>query len=89
VLAHQQLHRHLHGARELAQQQHGNVALSRFELRQVALRDAGGQREAFARHAVLGAPGAHALAQARQVRGLGVVCALQRRRRGAHMHYSA
>jgi hypothetical protein len=89
VLAHQQLDRHLHRVRQLAQQQDGNVALARFELREVALGDARGEGQCLARHAVLGAPGAHALTHAGEVRGFGVVAALRRGKRGAHMQYSA
>ena len=66
-LAHQSLHGDAHGARHLAQQQHRDVAAAGFELRQVALRDAGGERQRLAAHALLGAPGAHALAEASEI----------------------
>ena len=79
VLAHQSLDGDAHGARHFAQQQHRNVSLPGFELRQIALRDAGRDREALAAHAVLGAPGAHALAEPREI---GVFLLLQRERSG-------
>ena len=69
VLAHQRFRRHVHRPGELAQQQHRDVALAGLELRQVALRDAGGSGEGAARGVVLGAPGAHAFAEAGEVGG--------------------
>jgi ribosomal protein S14 len=63
---------------------HRDVALARFQLCQVALRDAGGEGERLARHGVVGAPGAHAVAEPGQVRGFGLVIAVQREVRGAH-----
>ena len=78
------LDRHLHGVRELAQQQHRDVALAGLELREVALGHARGEGERLARHGVRGAPGAHAVAQAPEVGGFGLVFAVQRARRGAH-----
>src|SRR5205814_5478641 len=62
--AHQVLYRDAHGARDLAQQQHRDVAAARLELGEIALGHAAGERERLPRHAVLGAPGAHALAEA-------------------------
>jgi hypothetical protein len=59
------------------------------DLRQVALRDAGGERERLAGHGVLGTPGPHALAEAGEIGGFGVVFALRRRQESGHMHYSA
>jgi hypothetical protein len=67
VLAHQALDRHAHCARHLAQQEHRDVPLARLELREVALGDAARRRERLARHALLVAPGAHALAEERKV----------------------
>ena len=43
--------RHVERARDAAQQQHRRVAFARFELREVALRDAGALRDGLARHA--------------------------------------
>ena len=63
VLAHQPLDADAHRARHLAQEEHRHVALARLELCEVALGDAGGHGELLARHAMLGAPGAHALAK--------------------------
>jgi len=65
--AHQVLDRDAHGARDLAQQQHRDVAAARLELGEIALGNAAGERERFPRHAVLGAPGAHALAEPGEV----------------------
>ena len=66
-LAHQSLDGDAHGARQLAQKQDRNVAAARLELREIALGHTGGERQSLAAHAALGAPGAHALAEAREV----------------------
>jgi hypothetical protein len=66
VFLHQRFDRHAHGTRDLAQQQHRDVSLARFELREVALGHLGGSGEGLARGAAFGAPGAHALAQPRK-----------------------
>jgi hypothetical protein len=67
--AHQGFDRDAHRAREFAQQQHGNVALTGLELREVALRDAGSGRERLARHAVAATPGAYPVAELGEVGG--------------------
>ena len=69
VFARELFHRHAHGARHAAQQQHRDVAAPRLELREVALGHARGKRQLPARHVLLVAPGAHALAQTGEVDG--------------------
>jgi len=60
VLARQLLDGQAHRLRHPAQQQHGDVSASRFELREIALGNSAGGRQRLARHAVLVAPHAHA-----------------------------
>jgi hypothetical protein len=69
VFAHQVLDGDAHRARHAAQEEDRDIAAARLELREVALGDPGGGGERAARHAVLGAPGAHPLAKAAKVEG--------------------
>ena len=73
------------GLRDLAQQQHRDVALAGLELRQIALGYARIPGQDLARHAALGAHFAHPLAEGSQERRLdlggGVGCLRAGRRR--------
>jgi transcriptional regulator with XRE-family HTH domain len=71
VFAHQAFHRHAHGARDFAQQEHRDVSLAGLELGEVALGDAARRGQRLARHALLAAPGAHAIAEEGEVGGFG------------------
>ena len=68
---HQRFERNVERARDLPQQQDGDVALSGLELREVAFRDSRIAGEDLARHAAAGARLAHSVSQQLEVIGFG------------------
>ena len=67
VLANQFSHRQAHGLGHLTQEHNGNIALARFQLREISLRDPGIPRQNLARHAAPGAGAAHTITQCLEV----------------------